>query len=111
MRGALDLEVATEFLLIAAMLLELKTRRLLPGREDVELDEELPCGRSGTCCWPACSSARRSRTPRPSWPGWPTGQRSLPRRAGLDDRFIDLAPDLLAGVTPEQLRAGLPAGH
>src|SRR5579864_4198706 len=37
----LDLEVATEFLLIAAILVELKARRLLPGREDVDLDEEL----------------------------------------------------------------------
>ena len=39
--GVLDLEVATEFLLIAATLIELKTRRLLPGRDDVDLDEEL----------------------------------------------------------------------
>ncbi len=38
---ALDLEVATEFLLIAATLVELKTRRLLPGPADLELDEEL----------------------------------------------------------------------
>ena len=38
---ALDLEVATEFLLIAATLVELKTRRLLPGSGDVDLDEEL----------------------------------------------------------------------
>src|ERR1043165_1563302 len=37
----LDLESATEFLLIAATLVELKARRLLPGREDMELDEEL----------------------------------------------------------------------
>src|ERR1700687_2184382 len=37
----LDLDVATEFLLIAATLVELKARRLLPGREDVDLDEEL----------------------------------------------------------------------
>src|SRR5918994_4368800 len=37
----LDLEVATEFLLIAATLVELKARRLLPGLEEVELDEEL----------------------------------------------------------------------
>src|SRR3977135_4444402 len=36
-----DLESATEFLLIAATLVELKARRLLPGREEVELDEEL----------------------------------------------------------------------
>ena len=38
---ALDLEVATEFLLIAATLVELKTRRLLPGSGDVDLDDEL----------------------------------------------------------------------
>src|SRR5215217_7416675 len=37
----LDLEVATEFLLIAATLVELKARRLLPEPEDVDLDEEL----------------------------------------------------------------------
>jgi len=37
----LDLEVTTEFLLIAATLVELKARRLLPGRDDVDLDEEL----------------------------------------------------------------------
>src|SRR5438445_12814988 len=37
----LDLEVATEFLLIAATLVELKTRRLLPGPDDVDLDDAL----------------------------------------------------------------------
>src|SRR4051812_27261241 len=37
----LDLDVATEFLLIAAILVELKARRLLPGRDDVDLDDEL----------------------------------------------------------------------
>ena len=38
---SLDLDVATEFLLIAATLVELKARRLLPGRDDVDLDDEL----------------------------------------------------------------------
>ena len=38
---SLDLDVATEFLLIAATLVELKARRLLPGRADVDLDDEL----------------------------------------------------------------------
>jgi segregation and condensation protein A len=37
----IDLERTTEFLLIAATLVELKARRLLPGRDDVDLDEEL----------------------------------------------------------------------
>ena len=36
-----DLDIATEFLLIAATLVELKARRLLPGRDDVDLDDEL----------------------------------------------------------------------
>jgi segregation and condensation protein A len=36
-----DLDVSTEFLLIAATLVELKARRLLPGRDDIDLDEEL----------------------------------------------------------------------
>src|ERR1044071_16479 len=39
--GTLDLEIATEFLLIAATLVELKARRLLPGDADVDLDDEL----------------------------------------------------------------------
>ncbi len=38
---SVDLEIATEFLLIAATLIELKSRRLLPTPEDLELDEEL----------------------------------------------------------------------
>src|SRR3954454_15759081 len=38
---SVDLEVTTELLLIAATLVELKARRLLPGREDIDLDEEL----------------------------------------------------------------------
>ncbi len=36
----IDLDTATEFLLIAATLIELKARRLLPGQEDAEIDEE-----------------------------------------------------------------------
>ncbi len=36
-----SLDVATEFLLIAATLIELKTRRLLPGEDDLDLDDEL----------------------------------------------------------------------
>ena len=36
--GELNLDVATEFLLIAATLIELKTRRLLPSESDIDLD-------------------------------------------------------------------------
>ena len=37
---ALDLEMATEFLLIAAILVELKVRRLLPSDNRVDPDDE-----------------------------------------------------------------------
>src|SRR5579875_1992282 len=37
----MDLEMASEFLVIAAILVELKSKRLLPGPDDVDPDEEL----------------------------------------------------------------------
>src|SRR5918997_2196371 len=41
-REELDLEVATEFLVLIAALLELKSRLMLPGEEVEELDELVP---------------------------------------------------------------------
>jgi len=38
---AVDLQTLSEFLVIAALLIELKSRRLLPGPDDVDPDEEL----------------------------------------------------------------------
>ena len=47
-----------------------------------------PSGRSGTCCWPGCSSARRSRTrPGPCTGSWTTPAGRWPRVAGLDERY------------------------
>jgi segregation and condensation protein A len=41
-RGELDLEATTEFLVLIAALLELKSRLMLPGEEVEELDEVVP---------------------------------------------------------------------
>jgi segregation and condensation protein A len=103
--GGLDLEVATEFLLIAAVLLELKARRLLPERDDVEVEEELArweerdllLARVLECKTFQDAARAMQRLMDASARGWP-------RIAGLDGRFADLAPDLLAGVTPDRLR-------
>ena len=103
---ALDLDVATEFLLIAATLIELKARRLLPGRDDIELDEELALweqrdvllARLLEC--KTFKDAARVLTQLSDDAG-----RSFPRRAGLDERFMDLTPDLLANVKPVDLKA------
>lgn len=105
MRAALDLEVATEFLLIASVLLELKARRLLPGRDDVELEEELALweerdlllARLLECKTFKDAAATLQRRMEQAGRSWP-------RVAGLEERFAGLIPDVLAGVTAEQLR-------
>ena len=56
--GSLDLEIATEFLMIAATLVELKSRRLLPGGERA-LGESI--GSSRRCKRRRRPSPRRAR--------------------------------------------------
>jgi segregation and condensation protein A len=102
----LDLELATEFLLIAATLVELKTRRLLPDHGDGDLDEELGLweerdlllARLLECkTFKDAASALRALAD--------TAASATGRRAGPEDRFLHLAPDVLEGVTPLDLRA------
>ena len=101
----LDLEVSTEFLLIAATLVELKTRRLLPGSDDLDLDEEfslweerdLLLARLLECKTFKDASGALQRLAE-------VAERSYARRAGMEERFLSLTPDLMEGVTPEKLR-------
>jgi segregation and condensation protein A len=105
MRAALDLEVATQFLLIASVLLELKARRLLPGRDDVELEEELALweerdlllARLLECKTFKDAAAAMHRI-------MDSASRSYPRVAGLEERYLGLTPDILEGVNAEGLR-------
>lgn len=105
-RRPLDLEVCSEFLVIAAILVELKSRKLLPGPDEVDDDEEL----SGfeerdrllarlyeLQAYAAAADAFVALIDR--------ARRSLPRIAGLEEQFRDVAPDLLVGLTPERLAA------
>jgi len=100
-----DLDVATEFLLIAATLVELKARRLLPGRDDVDLDDELApweerdllLARLLECKAFKDAAAVLSRLA-------DDASRSFPRLVGPEDRFVALTPDLLEGVEAEDLR-------
>jgi segregation and condensation protein A len=103
---ALDLEITTEFLLIAAILVELKARRLVPGLGDEELDEELSLweerdlllARLLECKTFKDAAVVLERLHR-------AASHSVPRLVGPDERFVDLTPDALEGVTPERLRA------
>ena len=102
----LDLDVATEFLLIAATLVELKARRLLPGRDDIELDEELALWSERDLLLARLLECKTFKDAAHVLAVMSEDAgRSFPRRAGLDERFIDLAPDLLTGVTPSDLKA------
>lgn len=101
---ALDLEVATEFLLIAAVLLELKTRRMLPSAGDVELDEELALWEERDLLLARLLEAKTFKDAAATMSAlMDRAGRSWPRTAGLEERFVGLAPDLLEGVTPERL--------
>ena len=104
---SLDLELATEFLLIAATLVELKARRLLPGADDVDLDDEfslweerdLLLARLLEC--KTFKDAARALADMGEVAG-----RSFARTVGVvEDRFLALAPDLLAGVQAVDIKA------
>ena len=106
-----DLESATEFLLIAATLVELKARRLLPGREDIELDEELSrfeerdllLARLLDC--KTFQDAAKVLNARLAEAGL-----SVARSAGPEEPFRSLAPDPLERVSLDAFLAAARAG-
>jgi segregation and condensation protein A len=102
----LDLEVATEFLLIAATLIELKSRRLLPSSSDLDLDEELALWEERDLLLHRlveCKTFKDAARALQAMSG--DAGRSYGRAAGPDERFANLMPDLLDGVGPAELRA------
>ena len=102
----LDLEIATEFLLIAAVLIELKTKRLLPGSDGVDLDEELALWEERDLLLARLLECKTFKDAASELNRMAArAERSQPRRIGLEEQFIGLVPDFLAGVTGEDLRA------
>lgn len=101
---SLDLDLATEFLLIAATLVELKARRLLPGREDVDLDEELALWEERDLLLARLLECKTFKDVALVFGDLAaTADLSFPRLAGPEDGFATLAPDPLDGMTGEQL--------
>jgi segregation and condensation protein A len=101
-----SLERATEFLLIAATLVELKTRRLLPGDDDLDLDDELALWSERDLLLTRLVECKTFKDAAVSLQHLADDAgRSHPRVAGPDDRFLDLTPDVLAGVTPHDIRS------
>ena len=102
---ACDLELATEFLLIAATLVELKCRRLLPVDDDFDLDHELGLWEERDLLLSRLLECKTFKDAAKVIDHLATlASRVAPRRVGLEEQFLDLTPDLLAGVVPDQLR-------
>jgi len=102
----LDLDVASEFLLIAATLVELKSRRLLPSADDLDLDDELALWEERDLLLHRLVECKTFKEAAVALAVIAVeAGRSVGRTVGVDERFIGLMPDLLAGVTPGDLRA------
>ena len=100
-----NLDIATEFLLIAATLIELKTRRLLPGDDDLDLDDELALWSERDMLLTRLVECKTFKDAAVVLHHLSVdAARSYPRVAGPDERFLELTPDLLAGITPDDVR-------
>ena len=101
-----DLDAATEFVLIAATLIELKTRRMLPGRDTVDLDEELALWEERDLLIARLIECRTFKDAGRALERLAAeAERSRPRTAGMEEQFHSLVPDVLAGVTAEDVRS------
>ena len=101
----LDLDVTSEFLLIAATLIQLKVRHLLPVEGDLDLDEELQLmeerdrllARLLTCVtFKDVASVLSARMQ--------AANRFVPRTAGLDQKISTPAPDVVVPTDADGLR-------
>jgi segregation and condensation protein A len=102
----LDLEVATEFLLIAATLVELKAKRLLPNEGDIDLDDELALWEERDLLLARLLECKTFKDAAQQLQALSDDAgRSYPRRAGLEEQFLGLMPDLLEGLDVDDLRA------
>jgi segregation and condensation protein A len=103
-KDQLTLDVLSEFLLVAAILVELKSQRLLPGPDGVDDEEELVGWEERDLLLARLLECRAYAAAADAFVAMSElATRSVPREVGLDEGFTVHAPDLLAGVTPDQL--------
>ena len=101
---SVDLDLATEFLLIASTLVELKARRLLPGRDDIDLDDELALWEERDLLLARLLECKTFKDVASVFANLADdADRSFGRAVGPDERFAALVPDLFEGVRPKHL--------
>ena len=103
-REMLSLDQISEFLLIAAVLIEMKSTRLLPGPDEVDTDEELVGLEARDLLLARLLECRAYAGAADAFVVLSElAQRSVAREAGLEEDFVVAAPDLLGGVTADQI--------
>lgn len=96
----LPIEDLSEFLLIASILLEMKSLRLLPGRDALEPDEEFVGWEERDVLLARLLELRTYAALADAFVSlFERASRSFPRLRGIDEGFAVQPPDLLAGVT------------
>jgi segregation and condensation protein A len=101
----LDLDVATSFLLIAATLVDLKARRLLPNMADIDLDDELALWEERDMLLARLLEAKTFKDVAGVFAQLADdADKSFPRVVGPDERFADVLPDMLEGTTVTRFR-------
>ena len=101
----LDLDVATSFLLIAATLVELKARRLLPNMADMDIDEEFALWEERDLLLARLLEAKTFKDVATVFARLAEdADCSFPRLVGPDERFADVMPDMLEGTSLTRLR-------
>jgi len=102
---SLDLDVITGFLLIAATLVELKARRLLPNMADMDLDEELALWEERDMLLARLLEAKTFKDVAGVFSTLAdAADLSFPRAVGPDERFADAMPDMLEGTSIASLQ-------
>ena len=100
----LEMDDLSEFLLIGAVLLEMKSQRLLPGRDSGELDEEFVGWEERDVLLARLLELRTYAALADAFVSlFERASRAFPRLRGVDEGFSVQPPDLLAGVTTAQL--------
>lgn len=100
-----DLEQTTQFLVVAATLLDLKTARLLP-QADVEDEEDLALLEARDLLFARLMQYRAfKQVARFVADRLATEGRRHPRQVGLEPRFAALLPEVIVSVGPDELAA------
>lgn len=97
-----NLDETTEFLVVAATLLDLKAARLLPSAE-VEDEDDLALLEARDLLFARVLQYRAYKQVAALFAELEAGAlRRYPRSVSLEERYLDLLPEVMLGVTPEK---------